>query len=139
MVLSLTDTVKLSSTINIFTEVNVVDLINVTLVHVAAEDFLSDMLRGVNLKQVNNAQELQLGNVTVLGAIKVLEAGLQVDAADLDSPSVLIQNLCNLVLTGSSRALKVLAASEKSIVLGNGWHTGIRCLVNAGGGKSLVD
>lgn len=139
MVIGLADTVKLGSTINILTEVNVVNLINIAFVHVAAEDFLCDVLGGVNLKQVNHTQELKFGNVTVLGAIKVLEAGLQVDAADLDSPSVLIQNLCNLVLTGSSRALKVLAASEKSIVLGNGWHTGIRCLVNAGGGKSLVD
>lgn len=139
MVLSLADTVKLSSTIDILTEVNVVNLIDVALVHVAAENFLCDVLGGVNLKQVDYAQELKLGNVTVLSTIEVLEAGLQVDAADLDSPSVLLHNLRNLVLTGTSGALKVLAASEKGIVLGNGWHAGVRCLIDAGGGKSLVD
>ena len=45
---ALVDTEKLFSTIDIFTEVNVVALIDVTLVHVAAEERLEDVLRSAD-------------------------------------------------------------------------------------------
>ena len=102
VVVLLSNSVKLGGAINIIAEVNVVNLINVAFVHVASEDLLSDVLGGVNLEQVKDSQELELGNVAVLGAIKVLEARLEVHAADLDSPTVLIHNFSDLVITGSA-------------------------------------
>jgi hypothetical protein len=102
VVVLLTNTVKLGGTINVITEVNVVNLINVAFVHVASEDLLSDVLGGVNLQQVEDSQELELGNVAVLGAIKVLVARLEVHAADLDSPAVLFHNFSDLIIGGSA-------------------------------------
>ena len=102
VVVLLSNSVELGGAINIIAEVNVVNLINIAFVHVASEDLLSDVLGGVNLEQVKDSQELELGNVAVLGAIKVLEARLEVHAADLDSPTVLIHNFSDLVITGSA-------------------------------------
>jgi len=102
VVVLLTNTVKLGSAINVITEVNVVNLINIAFVHVASEDLLSDVLGGVNLQQVEDSQELELGNVAVLGAIEVLVARLEVHAADLDSPAVLFHNFSDLIIGGGA-------------------------------------
>jgi len=51
---ALADTEKLLSSINILTEVHIVDFINVALVHVAAEDGLKDVLRCADSEQIEN-------------------------------------------------------------------------------------
>jgi len=92
MVVILTNSIELSSTINVFTKINVVDLINVTFIHVTAEDFLSEVLSHSNFHKIKNTEELELGNMTVLGAIKVLELWLKVNASVLDCPLEFLKN-----------------------------------------------
>ena len=55
MVEALADTEKLLSSVDILTEVDIVDLINIALVHVAAEDGLKDVLGCTNSEQIKNA------------------------------------------------------------------------------------
>lgn len=133
----LADSEESSSTVNVVTEISVVDFINVALVHVTSEDGLGDVLRSSDLEEVKNTQELNLGNVTVFGAIKVLEDRLKMDAAHLDCSTILIKYSNQLFFSVST--LQVLAASEKSIVLGHSWHTDSRCLVNPSGSESFVN
>lgn len=85
-------TVELISSVNLFTEVNVVDLVNITLVHVSAEDELGDFLRRLDAEVVQNTEELVLGNVTVLSDVKVLEDGFQVHALGLDGLAEMVED-----------------------------------------------
>jgi len=139
VVVLLANTIELSSTINIFAEVNVVNFVNIAHVHVSAEQLLGHLLWSVDLQQIEHTEELNLGHVTVLGAVKVLELGLQVDATDLDGAAVLIKNLLDGLIVSVDGGLEVLSASQKSVVLCNGWHTYIGGLVDTLGGESLVD
>jgi hypothetical protein len=63
---------------------------------------LGDVFWCVDLKEIEHTQELKLGNVTILGAVKVLEDWLQVHAANSNSTTVFIQNSCKLLLIGMS-------------------------------------
>ena len=85
-------TVELISSIDLFTEVNVVDLVDVTLVHVSAEDELGDILGCLDAEVVQNTEELVLGNVTVLSDVEVLEDGFQVHALGLDGLTEMIED-----------------------------------------------
>lgn len=86
------DTEEFLASINVLAEINIVDLINVTLVHVTTENFLGDGVRGGNAERVNHAQELLLSDVAVLGAVEILEDRLQHDATHLDGVAVLVHN-----------------------------------------------
>jgi hypothetical protein len=59
--------------INILTEVIVVDLINVTLVHISLQENVEDILRGADTELLQSSQELMLGNVLVLGDVEIHE------------------------------------------------------------------
>ena len=98
MVKALVHTEELLSTVDVLTEVHIVALIDVTLVHVATEQLLGDVLWRTDPKQVEHAQELVLGHVAVAGDVVVLEDGLQVDALVLDSRLVLLEDRINFLL-----------------------------------------
>lgn len=89
---ALVDSEKLLSAINVLAEVHIVYLINISLVHVAAENGLKNVLGCTDSQQVKNAQELILGHVAVARDIVVLEDRLEVDALVLDGGLVLLKN-----------------------------------------------
>lgn len=133
---ALVDTEKLFSTIDIFTEVNIVALIDVTLVHVAAEERLEDVLRSADSQKVEDTKELILGDMTVASDIVVLEDWFQMDALVLDGSLVFFKNLVDLgfVLIAS----QVLAAGEESVAGGHAWDACRGGLVDAGDGEGAV-
>ena len=133
---ALVDTEKLFSTIDIFTEVNVVALIDVTLVHVAAEERLEDVLRSADSQKVEDTKELILGDMTVASDIVVLEDWFQMDALVLDGSLVFLENLVDLgiVLIAS----QVLAAGEESVASGHAWDACRGGLVDSGSGEGAV-
>lgn len=77
--------------------------------------------------------------MTVLGAVEVLEDWLQMNASNLDSPLVFLQNWAQSAWIGMLSISEVLASSEQSVVLGNGWNTNTWSLVNTLGGEGLVN
>lgn len=139
VVVLLANTVKLRGSINVFTEVNVVNLINIALVHVPSAQFLEDVFASADSQQVEHTQELELGNVAVASLVEVLEGGFEVNAALHNSAAVLIEHGLHGIRVLVHTGLEVLAASEQGIVLCNGWHAGVRGLVDAAGGEGLVD
>ncbi len=86
----LTNFEELLRAVNILTEINIVNLIDVSHIHVSLEKTLKHMLWGEDSKSVENSKELSLGNVAVLGDIEVLENWLEVDSHGLDGLLVLI-------------------------------------------------
>ena len=56
------------------------------------------MLRGGNSKLAKSSEELMLGDMLILGDVKVLEHWLQVDSLDSDSLLVLLEDGIDLVL-----------------------------------------
>lgn len=130
------NTKKLVAAVNIITEINVINFIDVTHIHVLSEDKLSKILRCSDFKKIDNSKELLLGNVAIFGDIKVLENGFQMDAASSNSFAVLVEDTFEIKLT---LTLEVLATSKKGIILCNGWHTYVRGFLNSSGGKSLVN
>ena len=83
VVVSLSDSEKGFGTINLITEISVVNFVNVALIHVTSEDSLGDVLGYRNLKQIENTEELHFRHVTVFSAVEILENWLEVDAADI--------------------------------------------------------
>ena len=136
MVEALGDTEKLIGTIDVLAEVDVVALINVTLVHISSKELLGDMLRGVDSEKIKHSEELFLGNMTVAGDVVVLEHGLQVNALVLDGGTVLLKDSLDLVVV--LVASKVLSTGEESVSLGDGNDSGSGSLVNALDGESSV-
>ena len=62
-----------SITVYILTKVNVVNLVEVALVHVTSKNRLRNVVRCGNLEEVEYSQELRLGDMTALSDVKVLE------------------------------------------------------------------
>ena len=73
MVETLIDTKELLSTINIFTEVDIIDFIDIAFVHVTLHEGLQNVLGSSNSKQVEHSQELVFSHMTILRDIIVLE------------------------------------------------------------------
>ena len=124
---------ELITTINILAEVNVVDLIDIALVHVASKQALQDLLGRTDAKQVEHAKELLLCDMAVAGDVVVLKDRLQVDALVLHLSLVLLQDVINLLLHGCT--CQVLATSKKSVVLSDGGNTSGGILVDALNGE----
>jgi len=127
---------ELIGAINILAEVNVVNFVDIALVHVTSENELSDGLRSGHSQEVEHTKELSFGHVTVLGDVVVLEARLEVDALVLDSSSVFLKNLLDLWVVVS--LVEVLSASQKSVVGSDGWYTGRGSLVDALDSEGLI-
>lgn len=124
--------------VNVLAEVVVVDLIDVTLVHVGLGEHVEDVLARGNAEQAKSAQELVLGNVLVLRDVEVHEHGLQVDSLDPNGLSVLVKNALQHLLLLIVE-VKVLASGKHSGIIGNGRNLGLRILLNAVSSESLVD
>ncbi len=133
---ALRDSEELIRAIDVLTEVDVVDLVNVTFVHVTSQDELSDALRSSDSEKVEDTEELGLGHMTVLGDVVVLEARLQVDALVLHSSLVLFEDLLDLRVAVS--LVKVLAAGEQSVVGCYSGDTSCRGLVDTLNSESSV-
>lgn len=137
VVVSLSDSEKSFGTIDLVTEIRVVNLVNVSLIHVTSEDSLSDVLGCSDFEQIENTEELNLCNVTVFSAVEILEHWLKVDAADLDGSSVLIKDSAEFLFSVST--LEILAAGKQSVILSDSGNTYCRGLVDSRGGKCLVN
>ena len=134
---ALVNSEKLVTAVNVFAEVNIVDLVDISLVHVAAEEALHNWLRGIDAEQVKHAKELILCDVAVASNVVVLENWLQVDALVLHLGLVLLKDLFDLLLHG--RTCKVLASSKKSVILSDGGNASGGSLVDALNSESSVD
>lgn len=128
-------TVELISAVDLFAEINIVDLINVSFVHVSTEDKLGDFLGGLDAEVVQHTEELVLGHVTVLGDVEILEDGLQVHTLGLDSFAEMVEDRLDLTVVVS----KVLSAGQEGVFFGEGGDTRAGALVNAADGEGLVD
>jgi len=128
---------EVGATINIIAEVNVVNFINVTLVHVSAQNAGGYRLGSFNAKQVEDSKELLLGDMSIASDIEILEDGLEVNASLFDGVNVLSHNVLN-VNVGCSIS-KVLSASADGIARLDSVNTDVRVLVNASDGEGLVD
>jgi hypothetical protein len=82
--------------VNIIAEIEVVDLIDVTLIHVSFAEGVQDILGGADTKLTESSQELMFGNMLVLSNIEILEHWLQVDSLDSYSLSILFKDVVNL-------------------------------------------
>ena len=60
---------------------------------------MSEILRCSDFKKIDNSKELLLSNVAVFGDIKVLENGLQVDAASSNGFTVFVEDTFEIELT----------------------------------------
>lgn len=136
MIEALVDSKELFGAIDILREVDIIDLIDVTFVHVAAKEGLKDVLGSTDPEQVKDAKELILGHVAIARDIVVLEHGLQVNALVLDCRLVLLQDHVDFMII--LLAGQVLTAGEKSVTLGHGWHSRGWSLVDAGNGEGAV-
>jgi len=110
---SLGDSEELVGAINIGTEVSVVALVNISLVHISSEELLGDVLRGVDSEKIKDSEELFLGDMTIAGDVVVLEHGLKVDTLVLNGSTVLLKDSINLSFVLATS--KVLSAGEESI------------------------
>jgi len=92
------NTEEVVSTINLIAEIYVVDFIDVALVHVTAEDGLSDLVGCCDLQTIHDTEELHLSHVAVLGDIEILKYWLQVDASRGYSLTVLLKDTFDIEL-----------------------------------------
>jgi len=107
-------TVELVSAIDLFAEINIVDLVNVSFVHVSSEDELGDLLGGLDAEVVQDTEELVLGHVAVLGDVEVLEDGLQVHTLGLDGFAEMVEDRLDLTVVVS----EVLSAGKEGVFFG---------------------
>ena len=136
MIEALVDSKELFSAIDVLSEVDRVDLIDITFVHVTAKEGLKDVLGSTDPEQVKDAKELILGHVAVARDVVVLEDWLQVDALVLDSRFVLLEDHVDFMVVLLAR--QVLATGKKSVTLGHGWDSRGWSFVNAGDGEGEV-
>ena len=133
---SLVNTEELACTINVLTEVRVVDLIDITLVHVTAQEGLSDMLWSSDAKEVEHSEELSLRYMLVVSDVVVLEDGFQMNALIFNGNSVFFENVFDSLLI--LLTCKVLSASKKCISSLDWGNSGRRCLINTSNCESPV-
>jgi hypothetical protein len=84
--------------VDIIAEIDIVDFINISLIHVSLGDDRQDVLRSVDAELGKHSEELVPANVAALSDVKVLELGLQVDASVQNGLSVLLQQILHLIL-----------------------------------------
>jgi len=132
-----TNSKKVVRTINILTEVNVVNFINVTLVHVSAEDLSGYVFGSLNSQEVEYSKELHFGDMTVFSNIEILEARLEVHASLHDGISVLVNNISNINVSLSRS--QVLSAGKDGVFVRVSSNSSERSLINSRNSESLVD
>ena len=85
-----TNSKQLLFVINVFCEVYIVHLINISFVHVTPQKHLHLVSRRSDAKQIKNSQELGLCNMAILCDVKVLEDRLKMNALILHCCSVFL-------------------------------------------------
>ena len=133
---ALVDTEELLSAVDILGEVDIVNLIDIALVHVTAEDGLENVLGSADSQQIEHAEELVLGHVTVASDVVVLEHWLQVNALVFNRSFVLFENIIDFLLV--LFASKVFSAGEKSVSSSDRGDSSRWRLVNARDRKGSV-
>jgi hypothetical protein len=76
--------------VNIVAEINIVNFVCVTLIHVALNDQRKDAFRSKDSELGKHSEVLVLANMSTVSDVKVLEHRLQVNATVLHSSSVLL-------------------------------------------------
>ena len=138
LAMSTTNTKDALVGVNLVAEINIIDLIGVSLVHITSENKVKHVFWGEDAELVKNSQELALGDVTALSDIEVLELRLQMNAAVKNCCSIVLKIGLNLILLFLG-ALQVLTSGSES-VLASDWLNGrLRFLINTLGGKSKVN
>ena len=135
--MTLGNTEKLVSTIDLLTEVHIVDFVDIALVHVTTEDHLDDVLGSLNAEEVEDTEELVFSHVAVARDVVVLKHWLQVDALVFNSNAVLVKHCFDF--TAVRLSSQVLSAGEERVILGDCGDAGSRVLVNAGDSEGSVD
>ena len=133
-----TDSEELLRRVNIVAEIEVVDLINVTLVHVGFAKGVQNTFLGADTKLTESSQELVLSDMLVLGNVEILEHWLQVDSLDSYGLSILLEDEIDVGFF-SIRDFEVLSSSHNSVIDG---YWGNRCcwlLLDAIGGENGVN
>ena len=129
------DTKQFVGAVNFIAKIDVVYLINVSLVHVTAEESLSNVVRCADLQKINYTQELLFGNVAVLCDIEVLENRLEQNTTSGNSLSVFAKNGFNVNLFFR---VEVLAAGQDSFLLSDGGYMGYGVLLDSVSSESFV-
>ena len=110
---ALVDPEELLRTVDILTEVDIVDLIDVAFIHVTAEEGLENVLGSADPQQIEHTEELVFSHVAVAGDVVVLKDRFQVNALVFDRGFVLFENLVDLILV--LVAGQVFASCEEGV------------------------
>jgi len=138
VVVLLANTEQTGCAVHLLAEINVVNLVHVSFVHIPSKHRLQDVLGGCDLQEVQHSKELDFSDMAVPCAIEILEQWLQVNASNLNSSSVFVQYKAKFAIIGVT-TLKVLAACKQCVILSNGWHTACWHLVNSSSCECLVN
>lgn len=133
-----TDSEELLRRVNIVAEIEVVDFINVTLIHIGFAKGVQNLLLGADTKLTERSQELMLSDMLVLSNVEILEHWLQVDSLDSYGLSILFKNEIDVGFFSVSD-IEILSSSQNSVIDGY-WSN--RCcwlLLDAIGGENGVD
>jgi hypothetical protein len=84
--------------VNMVAEVEIIDFINISLVHVASQDNIQNVIWSWDSQLGQHSQELHLSHMAISGNVKVLELGFQVDSPVLDFLTVRIQYFLNSLI-----------------------------------------
>lgn len=92
MIVASSDSKQLFTAVYIVTEVKVVDFISISFIAVSFQQKVQNLIASVQVALVQNSKELMLGYVLVASDVEILEHLLQVNALDLNSLAVLLQD-----------------------------------------------
>jgi len=90
VVVASSDTEKLLRGVDIIAEVEVVDLINISFIHVCFQQDIKNVLWCRNTQLSQSSQELMFRNVLISSDIEVLEHWFHMDSLDFHSPLVFL-------------------------------------------------
>jgi len=122
----------------IVAEIDVVNFACVSLVHISLSDQSKDVFRGEDTQLCKHSEELALANMAALSDVKVLELGLQMDAAVLHCSAILRDKRLDLVLFLSGE-VEVLAAGSEGVILGDRLNNCNGVFVDSLNGKCLIN
>ena len=132
-----TSSKELISTINFFTKINVVYFIDISFIHVAAQDLLLNIFSSGYAQKIQNSKELMFGNMTIFGDVKILEHWFEMNSHDINCISVSWKDL--IQINTMHTILKVLSSGKKSIIGSLSSHCYLRIFVNASDCECFVD
>ena len=76
--------------VNVVAEVDIVNLVNITLVHVSLQKAVHEFVWNADSQLSQHSHELHFGNVTVSCDVEILELRLQVESLVVDCNSILV-------------------------------------------------